>query len=74
MINKTMPTYREIMKEVENATGRKIHHTCWVAEVKRHYGLTRGLAHNSGTGRGSPPCAEWAWNAIEQVLKNHGVI
>ena len=71
---KNMPTYKEIKAEVERAKGRKIHHPCWIAEVKRYYGLTRGPVHNTGTGKGAPLCPQWAWNAIEQILKNYGLI
>lgn len=69
-----MITYQEIMKEVKKNTGRNISHTCWIAEVKRNHGLTRGPAHNTGSGKGAPPCPSWAWEAIEHVLKNHGLI
>lgn len=69
-----MPTYKEIMAEAQKISGRKIYHPCWIAEVKRYYGLTKGPAHNTGTGKGAPPCPQWAWDAIEQILKNHELI
>jgi hypothetical protein len=59
---------------VRRNTGRNIHHDCWIAEVKRYYSLTRGPAHITGKGKGAPPCPSWAWEAIEQVLTNRGVI
>lgn len=69
-----MLTYQKIIEETEKKTRRKLYHTCWIAEVKRHYGLTRGPAHNSGIGKGAPPCPVWAWTAIEQILKKYGLI
>ena len=40
--------------------------TCWIAEVKREKGLTRGHAHNYGKGIGASPCPEH----IKIVLKD----
>ena len=44
--------------------------TCWIAEVKRSLGLTRGSAPNAGEGRGAPPCPPSFWHEIETVLRS----
>lgn len=42
--------------------------TCWIAEVKRAHGMTRGAAPNSGKGVGVPPCPRRYWEAIERAI------
>jgi hypothetical protein len=42
--------------------------TCWIAEVKRHHGLTQRVAWNRGLGTGKRPCPPNYWSAIEKVI------
>jgi hypothetical protein len=66
------PTYDQIIAEVRR--GVQVSHTCWVAEVKRAYGLTRGPAPNRGRGNGAPPCPPAVFTVIEIILREHGSI
>jgi hypothetical protein len=42
--------------------------TCWIAEIKRQRGETRGPAPNRGRGRGAPPCPLEYGEAIRREL------
>ena len=42
--------------------------TCWIAEVKRELGLTKGTAPNAGQGRGAPPCPPRYRDAIKRCI------
>jgi len=67
MIHKT---YRDIQADVSRNLGLSAASvkTCWIAEVKRAHGLTRGIAPNKGRGKGSLPCPRRYWEAIESSL------
>ena len=41
-----MATYAQITEYVRRVFGFKIHHPCWIADVKARHGLTTRLAHN----------------------------
>jgi len=69
-----IPTYDDIAERVRQRYGYNISHTCWIAEVKRQHGLTRGPAWNTGKGKGSPPCPAHIFKAIEDVLREYGAI
>jgi hypothetical protein len=49
-------TYPEIQHKAARILGVRPSSvkTCWIAEAKRVRGLTRGLAPNTGQGRGAP--------------------
>ncbi|MCY4060315.1 MAG: hypothetical protein OXG44_20230 [Gammaproteobacteria bacterium] len=64
-------TYREITACVKRHDGRVVR-SCWIAEVKRETGLTRGHAWNRGRGRGAPICPPWAREAIRRFLYDDG--
>ena len=69
-----VPTYNKINEMVHQRYGCHISHPCWIAEVKRKHGLTRGPAWNSGLGKGAPPCPPHIQEAIERILKDCGAI
>ena len=68
-----VPTYEDIRRRVAKKYEKGIR-TCWIAEVKRKHGLTRGPAWNTGQGRGAPPCPPDSREAIECVLREYGAI
>jgi len=63
-------TYTEIQKAVAARIGVKPASvkTCWIADVKRERGETRGPAPNRGAGQGAPPCPAEYRKAIRAVL------
>ena len=63
-----MNTYQEIQKKSSEKLGLRPSSikTCWISEVKREKGLTRGHSHNYGKGIGASPCPEH----IKIVLKD----
>jgi hypothetical protein len=65
-----MRTYKEIQKTVGRALSVRPSSvkTCWIADVKREMGLTRGVAPNTGRGIGAPPCPEKYRREIKKVL------
>ena len=64
-----VPTYKEIQECVRRQTGRTVR-TCWIAEVKRELGMTRGPAPNRGQGTGAPPCPTRFKDAIRHCVLN----
>ena len=66
-------TYDQIIapRSVRRLDGRTVK-TCWIAEVKRELGLTRGHASTWGKGKGEPPCPPWAREAIVRCLYDEG--
>lgn len=42
--------------------------TCWIAEVKRQFGLTQRRASNAGQGKGAPPCPPRYRRAIARCI------
>ncbi len=71
---RAVKTYRQIQRQaaailnVRPSTVRR----CWIAEVKRALGLTRGPAPNTGQGRGAPPCPKKYKVGIRRVLEREG--
>ena len=63
-------TYRDVQQCAARELGVKPASvkTCWIAEVKREHGLTKGPAPNGGQGRGAPPCPPRYRNAIMRCL------
>ena len=45
--------------------------TCWIAEVKREMGLTGWRAHNSGQGKGAPPCPAKYRGPIKSAIRKY---
>ena len=70
-----MKTYTEIQHLVARILGVRPSSvkTCWVAEVKRELGLTRGSAPNTGRGQRAPACPPKYKEAIWRVLSNEGI-
>ena len=70
-----MKTYEQIQREAAQLLGvmpntvRK----CWIAEVKRSLGLTRGPAPNTGKGVGAPPCPSKHKIAITRIINGFRV-
>ena len=66
-----MLTYRQARDHVAADLGWKPSSvkTCWIAEVKLEFGLTRRWAPNAGQGRGAPPCPSRYRRAIASYLK-----
>jgi len=67
-----MKTYGEIQHLVGKILGVRPSSvkTCWIAEVKRELGLTRGSAPNTGRGQGAAACPPKYKEAIRRVLSN----
>ena len=65
-----VPTYKQIQASVRLSNGISVK-TCWIAEVKREMGLTRGPAPNRGQGTGAPPCPKDYRVAIKRCILEH---
>ena len=66
-------SYSEIQSYVKRRYGISVK-TCWIAEVKESYGLTRGPAHNrKGPKRGNP-CPQQHWDKIENALRHYNLL
>lgn len=65
-----MHTYHQLQETVAARLGilPSSVKTCWIAEVKRELGLTRGAAPNHGRGVGAPPCPERCRKAIREAI------
>ena len=63
-----LPTYKQIQTSVRSNIGISVK-TCWIAEVKREMGLTRGPAPNRGQGAGAPPCPPHYKEAIRRCIR-----
>jgi hypothetical protein len=46
-----MATYHQITEYVQQVFGFRIHHACWIADVKARHGLTTKQAHNRQSAR-----------------------
>ena len=64
-------TYEEIQQRasLELEVTKSSVKTCWIAEIKREFGLTRGPAPNRGKGRGAPPCPPRYRTVLRSVLR-----
>lgn len=69
-----MGFYDQIVERVLEQTGRRIHHTCYIAHVLSDHGLTLRIASNrKGTGR-AHPCPK-SWRApIEEAIRHLGLL
>lgn len=69
-----MATYREIIDRVRRTDGF-VAQTCWIADVKASYGLTRGASPNRIDPAGKvKPCPPAKRAAIEKALIHFGMI
>jgi hypothetical protein len=69
-----MATYRQIVERVR-ATDNFVPKTCWIADVKAGYGLTRGIAANrSSTKVRAFPCPASKRSAIIKALQHFGMV
>jgi len=70
-----MATYVQIIDYVWREFGVKIHHTCWIADVKARHGLTTRLAPNRQSARQRVvPCPPSKVPTIEAALRHFGMI
>jgi hypothetical protein len=70
-----MATYQQIKDHVRREFGFKIHHTCWIADVKARYGLTARIAANrQSTDSRVVSCPPDKVPAIEAALRHFGMI
>ena len=70
-----VPIYKDIRVKARKDYGyQKYIEPCWIAEVKRKYGLTRGHAWNWGQGESKRPCPLDLFEIIENVLRDCGAI
>jgi len=67
-------TYADIQRQVAGILGVRPGSVrdCWIADVKREWGQTRGPAHNRGKGRRAPSCPAIYRQAIRRVLDGQG--
>ena len=65
-------TYKDIQRSTARMIGVRPSSvkTCWIAEVKRELGLTRGAAPNAAQGQGAPPCPPKYKDAIRRALSD----
>jgi hypothetical protein len=69
-----MASYREIAAWVQARHGFAAQ-TCWIADVKSTYGLTKGQAPNRiDSSRKVKPCPPSKRPAIEAALRHFGMI
>ena len=68
-----MATYKEIQEYIKGkySVGVK---TCWIADIKDAYGLTRGPAPNRQGTQRSNPCPPNCRRMIEDALKHFRMI
>ena len=70
-----MATYEQIKEWVYRVSGLKIHHPCYIADVKARHGLTRGLAHNRHSADCRVvPCPPALVGPIEAALRHFSMI
>ncbi|HVC58981.1 MAG TPA: hypothetical protein VND19_01295 [Acetobacteraceae bacterium] len=70
-----MATYKQIAEYAWWECQEKIHHPCWIADVKARHGLTTRLAHNrQRADRRAVPCPSTKVVAIEAALRHYGMI
>lgn len=65
-------TYKDVQREAAKVLSVRPNSvkTCWIAEVKRELGITRGAARNSGQGKGAPPCPPKYKEVIRRILSS----
>src|SRR5438045_2217707 len=63
----TMGRYEWIRRRTEEIKGKRLHHTCWIADRLEAHGLTRGQAPNRTDPRTNPCPDEWK-AAIDQAI------
>jgi len=69
-----LATYKEIQSEVRNRFLTYVR-SCWIAEIKALYGLTRRIAHNRISPSGyKHPCPVEKRSMIETVLRHFQMI
>jgi len=68
-----LATYKQIQEYVAQKYGVAVK-TCWIAEVKDSYGLTRGPAPNREGPERKHPCPLKYWGMIEDALRHFGMI
>ena len=66
-------TYGQVQRCASQALGVRPSSvkTCWIAEVKRGYGLTERRAPNAGQGRSAPPCPPRYRDAIRRCIEGN---
>lgn len=69
-----MGLYKQIADRVLEQTGKRIHHSCYIAHVLADHGLTRRVAHNryGPERRCQCPCA--LRPAIEEAIQHLGLL
>lgn len=68
-----MATYKQIQEYVAEKY-RVTVKTCWIADVKDTYGLTKGPAPNREGMERKNPCPLKYWHMIEEALRYFGMI
>ncbi|QMJ02108.1 hypothetical protein HVY04_02875 [Citrobacter freundii] len=70
-----MATYKEIIEDIRQKTGKTIHHPCWIAHVKEMHGLTKRQSHNRrDPSKRVKPCPVHWISEIELSLIKFGMI
>jgi peptide methionine sulfoxide reductase MsrB len=60
-------SYKDIQDYIKNKYDVAVK-SCWIADVKEHYGLTRGPAHNRNKLGRSNPCPPKYWHMIKEAI------
>jgi hypothetical protein len=65
-----MKTYKEVQREAARIfrVCPSSVKTCWIAEIRRELGTTRGPAPNTGQGQGASPCPPKYKEALKHIL------
>lgn len=72
---KDMGLYDRIVERVYEQTGKRIHHTCWIADVLSGYGLTKGPAPNrKDPNKPQKPCPKEMRPAIVEAIQHLGLL
>lgn len=66
-------TYKAIQTEYRRWYGRIVK-TCWIADVKRKHGKTRGPAPNRAGAAPQEPCPPDIFPKLEALMQEMGVI
>jgi len=69
-----MGLYDQIRERVFEQTGKRIHHTCYIAHVLDDHGLTRRIAHNRKGPDRRYRCPQALRPGIEEAIRHLGLL
>jgi len=69
-----MGLYDQIVERVFEQTGKRIHHTCYIAHVLADHGLTKRVSPNRRGPERRYKCPEALRPAIEEAIRHLGLL